>query len=215
MPTDSMSMKPASMSSRKPLSAEDPAAQPARPWFVPASCRIPVRTGRFPPDSAGAARTRPSCWCCSVSASTTASIRNGKCRSRSAHRRAADRRRGGRALQPGWPPLRAVAHHDVAAAAADHDRLDDRADRRRRIAVLRRAESRDLRLGHRLTVRAVAEPGVRHPVFVLYAAACLLHPGGIEPVGTFIVNSLFLLFAAPPAACTRSSTNRRASCCSA
>jgi signal transduction histidine kinase len=32
--------------------------------------------------SAGAARTRPSCWCCSVSASTTASIRNGKCRSR-------------------------------------------------------------------------------------------------------------------------------------
>ncbi|QBP14259.1 HAMP domain-containing histidine kinase [Cupriavidus metallidurans] len=32
--------------------------------------------------------------------------------------------------------------------------------------------------------------------FLLYAAACLLHPGGIEPVGTFIVNSLFLLFAA-------------------
>ncbi|WP_024570746.1 sensor histidine kinase [Cupriavidus metallidurans] len=32
--------------------------------------------------------------------------------------------------------------------------------------------------------------------YVLYAAACLLHPGGIEPVGTFIVNSLFLLFAA-------------------
>lgn len=32
--------------------------------------------------------------------------------------------------------------------------------------------------------------------YVLYAAACLLHPGGVEPMGTFIVNSLFLLFAA-------------------
>lgn len=32
--------------------------------------------------------------------------------------------------------------------------------------------------------------------YLLYAAACLLHHGGIEPVGTFIVNSLFLLFAA-------------------
>lgn len=32
--------------------------------------------------------------------------------------------------------------------------------------------------------------------YLLYAAACFIHPGGIEPVGTFIVNSLFLLFAA-------------------
>ena len=53
--------------------------------------------------------------------------------------------------------------------------------------------------------------------YVLYAAACLLHPGGIEPMGTFIVNSLFLLFAAaasgrgragrlPQAGCRRCST---------
>ncbi len=32
--------------------------------------------------------------------------------------------------------------------------------------------------------------------YLLYALACLLHPGGIEPIGTFLVNSLFLLFAA-------------------
>ncbi|MGY2487652.1 sensor histidine kinase [Cupriavidus sp. CP313] len=32
--------------------------------------------------------------------------------------------------------------------------------------------------------------------YLLYVLACLFHSGGIEPVGTFIVNSLFLLFAA-------------------
>ncbi|MGH8788934.1 MAG: sensor histidine kinase [Cupriavidus necator] len=32
--------------------------------------------------------------------------------------------------------------------------------------------------------------------YLLYVLACLFHPGGIEPVGTFIANSLFLLFAA-------------------
>ncbi|QUN27857.1 HAMP domain-containing histidine kinase [Cupriavidus sp. KK10] len=32
--------------------------------------------------------------------------------------------------------------------------------------------------------------------YLLYVLACLFHPGGIEPVGAFIANSLFLLFAA-------------------
>ncbi|WP_432258191.1 sensor histidine kinase [Cupriavidus sp. TMH.W2] len=32
--------------------------------------------------------------------------------------------------------------------------------------------------------------------YLLYMLACLFHPGGIEPGGTFIANSLFLLFAA-------------------
>ncbi|WP_427311223.1 sensor histidine kinase [Cupriavidus sp. H39] len=32
--------------------------------------------------------------------------------------------------------------------------------------------------------------------YLLYVLACLFHPGGVEPLGTFIVNSLFLLFAA-------------------
>jgi len=36
--------------------------------------------------------------------------------------------------------------------------------------------------------------------YLLYAAACFFHPGGIEPVGTFIANSLFLLFAATASA---------------
>lgn len=36
--------------------------------------------------------------------------------------------------------------------------------------------------------------------YLLYVLACLLHPGGVEPLGTFIVNSLFLLFAAAASA---------------
>jgi two-component system sensor histidine kinase PhcS len=36
--------------------------------------------------------------------------------------------------------------------------------------------------------------------YLCYLVACLLHPGGIEPLGTFIVNSLFILFAAAASA---------------
>ncbi|SOY49371.1 SENSOR HISTIDINE KINASE, repressor of PhcA [Cupriavidus taiwanensis] len=36
--------------------------------------------------------------------------------------------------------------------------------------------------------------------YLLFVLACLFHPGGIEPLGTFIVNSLFLLFAAAASA---------------
>ncbi|SOZ55704.1 SENSOR HISTIDINE KINASE, repressor of PhcA [Cupriavidus taiwanensis] len=36
--------------------------------------------------------------------------------------------------------------------------------------------------------------------YLLYVLACLFHPGGIDPLGTFIVNSLFLLFAAAASA---------------
>ncbi|MDF3883888.1 sensor histidine kinase [Cupriavidus basilensis] len=36
--------------------------------------------------------------------------------------------------------------------------------------------------------------------YLFYLLACLLHSGGIEPAGTFIVNSLFLLFAAAASA---------------